>query len=113
MLYADLLLRIGYECVQWNQKSSETENVMFKKWLRKFSSSFNWMERRLEALCLALEAAAGSKSCVLLMNWIRNRTKNQDKDYNDFERWQVDNCVTTNQGKDTRKDTDISSAKPT
>lgn len=74
ILYADLMLIIGYECNRWNQgDQSSNTNYMFRRWLRKFSRSFNWKERRLQALCLALEAAAGSKSCSKVMIWTREQ----------------------------------------
>jgi len=74
MLYADLMLLIGYECERWNQgNQSSNTNYMFRRWLRKFSESFDWKERRLQALCLALEAAAGSKSCAEVMNWSKEQ----------------------------------------
>ena len=73
MFYADLLARIGYECNKWNEGDRSNCNYMFRRWLRKLSKTFDWQERRLQALGKALEAAAGSKSCKLLMEWMEKR----------------------------------------
>jgi hypothetical protein len=73
LLYSDLMMKIGYECKQWNNGASTSQSYMFKRWLRKNSKDFDWGERRLQALCLALEAAAGSASCVKLIRWMRKR----------------------------------------
>ena len=73
LLYADLMLRIGHECNKWNQNILDNDNYMFRRWLRKYSNTFDWKERRLQALCLALEAAAGTKSCSRLIEWTRDR----------------------------------------
>ena len=75
MLYAELMLRVGYECQQWNQGNENNMNFMFRRWLRKYSTSFDWHERRLQALALALEAAAGTASCSKLMQWTLERAK--------------------------------------
>ena len=73
LLYSDLMLRIGHECNQWNQGIQLNSNYMFRRWLRKFSYSFNWQERRLQSLVMALEAAAGTKSCGRLVEWMKSR----------------------------------------
>eukprot|EP00804_Cyclotella_cryptica_P030618 CCRYP_015660-RB/>CCRYP_015660-RB protein AED:0.34 eAED:0.34 QI:350/1/1/1/0.8/0.66/6/1929/1583 len=75
LLYADLMMKIGFECKQWNEGTSTNQSYMEKRWLRKYSSTFDWKERRLQALCLALEAAAGSKSCAMLNKRMKDRTK--------------------------------------
>lgn len=76
LLYADLMLKIGYECKKWNEdEGSSRQKNTFKRWLRKYSKSFDWKERRLQALCLALEAAAGSASCRELVEWMRKRAQ--------------------------------------
>jgi hypothetical protein len=75
LLYADLMMRIGYECKLWSDGASTSENYMFKRWLKKNSKDFDWGERRLQALCLALEAAAGSSSCTKLIRWMRKRAE--------------------------------------
>ena len=76
LLYADLMLKIGYECKKWNDNgSSSRQRNAFKRWLRKYSKSFDWQERRLQALCLALEAAAGSTACSELVLWMRKRAQ--------------------------------------
>ena len=75
ILYADLMMKIGFECKRWNEGSSSGQSYMAKRWLRKHSSTFDWKERRLQALCLALEAAAGSKSCAELSQRMKKRTK--------------------------------------
>lgn len=73
LLYADLMLRIGHECTQWNQGIETYGNYMFRRWLRKFAATFDWKERRLQALVKALEAAVGSKCCEKLMSWLEKR----------------------------------------
>lgn len=73
MLYSDLMLRLGHECIQWNRKIHTNENYMVRRWLRKFSKVFDWQERRLQALSLALEAAAGTKNTEQFVSWIRKR----------------------------------------
>jgi hypothetical protein len=75
LLYADLMMKIGFECKQWNERTSSGQSYMARRWLRKHSKIFDWKERRLQALCLALEAAAGSKSCAELSNRMKLRTK--------------------------------------
>jgi len=76
LLYAELMLKIGYECKKWNDSGSLLrQRNTFKRWLRKYSKSFDWKERRLQALCLALEAAAGSASCSELVEWMRKRAQ--------------------------------------
>jgi len=75
LLYADLMMKIGYECKRWNRGTSSDQTYMAKRWLRKHSAIFDWKERRLQALCLALEAAAGSKSCAELSRRMKQRTK--------------------------------------
>ena len=88
LLYSDLMLRIGYECNQWNLGIQTNDNYMFRRWLRKYSHSFNWRERRLQALCLAFEAAAGSSACTRLVDWLRDRAAKAGRGKN--ERWQLD-----------------------
>lgn len=76
LLYADLMLKIGYECKKWNYSGGPSrKRNTFKRWLRKHSMTFDWKERRLQALCLALEAAAGSASCSELVKWMRKRAQ--------------------------------------
>lgn len=75
LLYADLMMKIGHECRMWNEGSSTNQNYMLKRWLRKHAKNFGWEERRLQALCLALEAAAGSASCVKLIKWMKERAE--------------------------------------
>lgn len=96
LLYADLMLRIGHECIQWNDNNQENANYMFRRWLRKWSVSFDWKERRLQALVQALEAAAGSRCCKNLVAWSKNRALNaaaghgDETSSNDKRRWHVD-----------------------
>ncbi len=73
LLFADLMLRIGHECRQWNANIQTNDNKMFRRWLRKWSASFDWKERRMQALVKALEAACGTVCCRALMNWIQKR----------------------------------------
>ena len=73
LLYAECMLHIGHECQQWNAGNEANDNYMFRRWLRKWSSTFDWQERRLQALVLAMEAAAGSNACQHLMAWMRLR----------------------------------------
>lgn len=79
LLYAELMMRIGFECNQWNEGTSTNQHYMFKRWLRKNSKGFDWKERRLQALCLALEAAVGSESCVKLIKWMNKRAQDQGR----------------------------------
>jgi hypothetical protein len=94
LLYSDLMLRIGHECTQWNQGVHENLNYMFRRWLRKWSRTFDWQERRLQALALALEAAAGSSSCEHLIQWAQNRAPKAvrpvEAESNDEKRWHLD-----------------------
>jgi len=92
LLYADLMLIIGHECRQWNRGIQTNENYMFRRWLRKYSNNFDWQERRFQALCMALEAAVGSKACTRLVMWIKERTrvlKSKGPKDEDESRWQV------------------------
>jgi hypothetical protein len=73
LLYSDLMLRIGYECSQWNKNISLVTNYMFRRWLRKLSKTFDWKERRLYALSKALETACGSKACSHYIHWLKSR----------------------------------------
>ena len=73
MLYSDLMLRLGHECIQWSKGVQSNDNYMFRRWLRKFAKIFDWQERRLQGLSLALEAAAGTENVKDLLTWIRNR----------------------------------------
>jgi hypothetical protein len=75
LLFADLMLRIGHECNQWNHGIQTNSNYMFRRWLRKLSASFDWKERRLQALSKALEAACGTECCRDLISWISHRVK--------------------------------------
>jgi hypothetical protein len=74
LLYSDLMLRLGHECIQWNKAIYTNDNYMFRRWLRKHSKSFGWQERRLQALTLAFEAAAGTVCTEQFVEWIRRRT---------------------------------------
>jgi hypothetical protein len=80
LLYANLMLTIGHECTQWNQGNHSNKNYMFKRWLRKYSESFDWRERRLQVLCLALEAAAGSKACNKIVKWTKLRARQKGEE---------------------------------
>jgi hypothetical protein len=92
LLYSDLMLRIGHESTQWNRGIRTNENYMFKRWLRKYSTNFDWQERRLQSLTLALEAAAGSHVCTELIEWSRNRAKTytESVDATESGRWHGD-----------------------
>ena len=93
-LYADLMLRIGHECTQWNLGVRTNENYMFRRWLRKHSLEFDWQERRLQSLSLALEAATGSNSAGRFLVWIRQRSRrnmtNPVEVNGGKERWHLD-----------------------
>ena len=100
LFYANLMLTIGHECTQWNQGNHSNENYMFRRWLRKYSESFDWRERRLQVLCLALEAAAGSKACSKIVKWTKLRARQKweqgtleaskySEDILEDKRWQV------------------------
>lgn len=70
--------------MQWNRGIRSNENYMFRRWLRKLSKSFDWQERRLQALSLALEAAAGSKSTAKFKTWmLRRALSSKDMDVED------------------------------
>ena len=69
MLAADLMLRVGFECERWNAGDDRHENYMFRRWLRKHSKTFDWKERRLQALVMAFESAVGSDQCQALVTW--------------------------------------------
>jgi len=73
MLYADLMLQVGCACEKWNAGDQTNDNFMFRRWLRKLSKTFDWKERRLQALIKALEAAAGSSCCARLLKWLTKR----------------------------------------
>lgn len=75
ILYAELMLRVGHECILWNQGIKRNENYMFRRWLRKYSQVFDWRERRLQALGLALEAAAGTRSAAEFIVWLKNHAR--------------------------------------
>lgn len=75
LLYADLMLRVGNECTMWNEGVDANQNFNFRRWLRKFASSFDWRERRLQALSKALETGAGSKSTELYVTWLKERVQ--------------------------------------
>ena len=91
-LYSDLMLRIGHESTQWNRGIRTNDNYMFKRWLRKFAATFDWQERRLLSLTLALEAAAGSEVCSEVIDWTRQRSNNHSDtlDSNGSGRWHGD-----------------------
>jgi hypothetical protein len=93
MLYADLMLRIGHECTQWNRGVQTNDNYMFRRWLRKLSKVFDWQERRLQALSLTLEAAAGTKSTERFVTWTRERAlakKTVVDEELEKQRWHLD-----------------------
>lgn len=77
LLYSELMLRIGFECQKWNRGDTSNDNYMFRRWMRKWSKTFDWEERRLQAFIKALEAAAGSSNCIQLMNWFQSRLAQQ------------------------------------
>lgn len=83
LLYADLMLRIGHECVEWNAGrntlDNNNNNYMVRRWLRKWAQSFDWRERRLQALARALEAAAGTNACRTLLVWLQSRATRETK----------------------------------
>mmetsp|Transcript_16860 Transcript_16860/g.20580 ORF Transcript_16860/g.20580 Transcript_16860/m.20580 type:complete len:1144 (-) Transcript_16860:2555-5986(-) len=99
MLYADLMLKVGHTCTKYNKGFEASNNYIYKRWLKKYSKSFDWRERRLQALCLALEAAAGTRCCENLIKWSRKRAKESmdkigKKGSVEEGRWQVDNFET-------------------
>eukprot|EP00980_Cylindrotheca_fusiformis_P013776 scaffold3556_cov190-Cylindrotheca_fusiformis.AAC.11 len=93
LLYADLMLRIGHECMQWNRGVQNNDNYMFRRWLRKLSRTFDWQERRLQSLALAFEAAAGTRSTEKFKSWMLQRamtTHTGDRDSrSESERWHI------------------------
>ena len=74
ILYSELMLRVGHECLRWNKGDKSNDNYTFRRWLRKWSMSFDWRERRLQALTRALEASAGTRCCAALLSWFQKRT---------------------------------------
>lgn len=93
LLYADLMLRIGHECTEWNNGNQSNPNYMFRRWLRKWSDSFDWKQRRLQALVQALEAAAGTTCCENLIAWSKNpasAAQGDERAPTDHRRWHVD-----------------------
>jgi hypothetical protein len=80
LLYSDLMLRIGHECTKWNNGNQTNENYMFRRWLRKLSKTFDWKERRLQALSMALKAAAGSSAAISYIEWLQNRAVSMARD---------------------------------
>ena len=113
LLYSDLMLRVGHECHQWNLKRSQNDNYMFKRWLRKYSHSFDWKERRLQALCLALEAACGSEACTKVVEWMKIRNRNAKEkrgealgSIEEEGRWHIDNYEA--EAKEDAKDSELS-----
>lgn len=109
LLYADLMLRIGHECTQWNRGIEKNDNYMFRRWLRKYSETFDWQERRLQALCLALEAASGSKSCSHVIAWTKDRVKSIESSGSQNtitadDRWHMDSHKSLAFSKSTSKD---------
>ena len=112
LLYADLMLRIGFGCQQWNKGVQTNDNYMFRRWLRKYSKTFDWKERRLQALCMALEAAAGSSACSKLVEWLRLRALKSRPDHDDSQnggsggggfdsdRWKVIDAYESDQQKE-------------
>lgn len=83
MLYADLMLIIGYECNRWNRGDQRNSNYMFRRWLRKYSITFDWRERRLQSLCLALEAAVGTNCSEKVREWMQKRALKKANNKND------------------------------
>jgi hypothetical protein len=108
LLYADLMLIIGYECNKWNRGDQTNNNYMFRRWLRKFSKSFDWRERRLQSLCLALEAATGSNSCEEIVALMKNRgiSSHNEKDEYDLDGHTA--TVSTNVNESTDIDNSVS-----
>jgi hypothetical protein len=97
LLYSDLMLRIGFECIEWSRGSEGNSNYSFRRWLRKWADSFDWEERRTQALVKALEAAAGTKSCRALLEWMEQRALislagNDEKDVS------MDACASNDSG---------------
>ncbi len=39
LLYSDLMMKIGYECKQWNDGVSTSKNYMFKQWLERIQKN--------------------------------------------------------------------------
>jgi hypothetical protein len=112
LLYSDLMMKIGYECKRWNDGASTSQNYMFKRWLKKNSKEFDWGERRVQALCLALEAAAGSASCAKLIGWMRKRAEKYSLEKIDID---VENGNDSNAGDshvEKEKDNNVTDEDP-
>lgn len=111
LLYADLMLRIGHECIQWNRGIQSNENYMFRRWLRKFSEVFDWQERRLQALTLALEAAAGTNSTRTFIEWMKRHVSEREEESRsktEFEkgRWHIRPDLSPDQDEESHSDDD-------
>eukprot|EP00934_Nitzschia_sp_Nitz4_P001289 Nitzschia sp. Nitz4//scaffold3_size479765//87037//91885//NITZ4_000034-RA/size479765-augustus-gene-0.7-mRNA-1//1//CDS//3329550560//1289//frame0 len=87
LLYADLMLRMGHECIQWNRGDRSNQNYMFRRWLHKYSHTFDWQKRRLQALCMALEAAAGTKNVEAFIVWMRQHSDTKPPPREGDNRW--------------------------
>ena len=83
LFYADVMLRLGHECqiyIKSGKTNYSAKSIVFKRWLKLYSKIFDWKERRLQALCLAMEAGAGTFNCRNLMNWIKERSAIQARE---------------------------------
>lgn len=74
-LFSDLMLKLEFECDKWNRGDHRNEDYMLKRWLRKFSKSFDCRERRLQYLTKALAAAAGGNNSSKLLVWVDQRAR--------------------------------------
>jgi hypothetical protein len=70
--------------MRWNRGIQTNDNYMFRRWLCKLSTVFDWQERRLQSLSLVLEAATGTKATDQFMVLKNNKKKNKKK----IVRWQ-------------------------
>ena len=72
------MLRLGHKCACWRNRSTVSKNCCY--WFRSHAATFDWWERRVQALCLALEAAAGAVACARLTEWMRARARRARKE---------------------------------
>jgi len=93
MLYSDLMLRLGHECIQWSKGIQTNQNYMFRRWLRKFSKIFDWQERRLQGLSLAFEAAAGTENAKDYLAWLQNRIIETTKSETDSDMPEINRSI--------------------
>jgi len=74
ILYASCLLKLGHACLP-----SEVGKFYDETLVEKMCKTFDWQGRRLQALVMALEHAAGSEACKKLREWVIQRVIDEDE----------------------------------